>query len=378
MKQALLVMLAALLIAACNTDDDGVGIVVTADFTANQSSVEAGSSIDFTDLSTGEPTSWNWTFEGGEPATSTEQNPTVNYANPGTYEVSLTAANGGVEDTEKKEGFITITEPPVETGLFDEAIMHDGLEREYLLYIPDSYTGQESVPLVFSLHGAVGSKENQFELSQFDEIADQENFILVTPEATVPNLVTYWNNESNPIRADDVGFINALIDLMVDRYNIDANRVYCAGSSNGAYMCLQLACELSDKIAAVAAVKGYMNDTQLSNCNPTNPTPILQLHGTDDNLVSYDGVEATIQFWRDFNQTDLNPTIIELDDPDPNNGNSVTYFLLDNGLEGTTIEHFRVQGGEHDWFGEPGTNYDIDATVEAWKFFEKFDLNGRR
>jgi PKD repeat protein len=68
--------------------------------------LEEGDSIDFTDLSTGDPTSWSWTFEGGEPASSTEQNPTVSYAVAGTYEVSLTVSNGDAEDTETKTGYI--------------------------------------------------------------------------------------------------------------------------------------------------------------------------------------------------------------------------------------------------------------------------------
>ncbi|MEL6275710.1 MAG: PKD domain-containing protein, partial [Bacteroidota bacterium] len=67
---------------SCNQDDDDVVVVpatITADFTANQFVLEEGGSIGLTDLSTGDPTSWTWTFEGGEPASSTEQNPTVTY-----------------------------------------------------------------------------------------------------------------------------------------------------------------------------------------------------------------------------------------------------------------------------------------------------------
>ncbi|MEL6864215.1 MAG: PKD domain-containing protein [Bacteroidota bacterium] len=376
MKETYIAIVFLLLLASCHSDDDTDPILLTADFTASQNAIDEGESINFTDLSMGDPTAWAWTFEGGTPSSSLEQNPTVSYSVEGTYQVSLTVSSGGAEDTETKAGFITVSKVPVQTGLFDETIMHDGLEREYLLYIPDTYTGQEAVPIVFSLHGAIGTKEKQFELSQFDLIADQENFILVTPQATVPNMVTFWNNTSDPDKADDVGFINTLIDEMISRYNVDAARIYAAGSSNGGYMCLQLACELSDKIAAVAAVKGVMNDTQLANCNPSNPIPILQLHGTEDNNVSYSLVPETLQFWINFNQTTTTPQVFPVDDPDPNNGNTAEYVLLDSGLENTTVEHFRVIGGEHDWFGEPGTNYDINASEEAWKFFDKFRLNG--
>lgn len=80
-----------------------------ADFQANVTSVQEGGTVSFTDTSTENPTSWAWTFAGGAPASSTEQNPSVTYATEGTYEVSLTATNAGGSHTETKTGYITIT-----------------------------------------------------------------------------------------------------------------------------------------------------------------------------------------------------------------------------------------------------------------------------
>lgn len=273
---------------------------------------------------------------------------------------------------------IVIEEIP-KKGLFDETISHDNLQREYLLYIPESYTGSESVPLVFSLHGAGGTKESQYALSAFNVLADSENFILVTPEATAAlGPLTFWNQQNNPNGADDVGFINALIDEIARRYTIDLDRVYLAGSSNGAFMALQITCELSDKIAATAAIKGYMTPDQINSCNPTTPTAIIQMHGTDDPLVPYAGVEATLQFWNAFNQTDDSPISSTRPDIDPSNGNTTNSFLYINGTNAIQVEHLVVVNGVHDWFGEPGTNYDINASAEAWAFFNRFDLNGIR
>jgi len=375
MKNLYYLLIAMILIVSCNSDDTDPSIVqAVAEFSSNETNIPIEGNVSFKDLSTGEPTSWNWNFDGGTPETSKEQNPTVTYNASGTFSVSLTVTNDRTEDTEIKEGFITVFP---ETGLIDLTLMHNGLEREYLLYIPEIYTGEEAVPLLFSLHGRNKSKEGQYYISRFNEIADTANFILITPEATVHDNVTFWNNESDPAKADDVGFINALIDQITKIYNIDESRIYAAGSSNGGFMCFQLACRLSNKIAAVTAVKGVMSDVQMANCNPRNPTPILQLHGTSDDVVPYTGVAATLEFWRDFNETDTEPVIVALDDPDPKNGNNVEYVLFTNGLEGTMVEHFRVFGGEHDWFGEPGINYDIDASEEAWKFFSKYSLNGR-
>lgn len=82
-----------------------------ANFTASETTIEEGESITFTDASTNDPTSWVWTFDGGAPATSTEQNPTVSYALSGTYDVTLTATNAGGDGTITKTGYITVNEP---------------------------------------------------------------------------------------------------------------------------------------------------------------------------------------------------------------------------------------------------------------------------
>lgn len=264
-----------------------------------------------------------------------------------------------------------------EVGLFDEIMIHGGIEREYLLYIPEAYDGSEPFPVVLSLHGAGGSKESQYELSQFNFLAESEHFILVTPEATtLGNGLTFWNQNSAANRADDVGFVDALIDELSDRCAIDLNRVYLAGSSNGAFMAFEITCRLSNKIAAIAAVKGYMSTNQISACNPAVPTAIIQMHGTDDPLVDYEGVEATIDYWSTFNQTDTKAVVSNLPDTDPDNGNTVISNLFSNGTNGVEVQHLQVVNGVHDWFGEPGTNYDINASEEAWAFFEKFNGNG--
>jgi|GEM_PF-528921 len=119
---------------SCNQDDEVVPATITADFTANQFVLEEGGSIDFTDLSTGDPTSWIWTFAGGEPASSTEQNPTVTYAVAGTYEVSLTVSNGNAEDTEIKAGYITVAE---KAAPFQE-LYDQGIDRYLGVFTPTS------------------------------------------------------------------------------------------------------------------------------------------------------------------------------------------------------------------------------------------------
>lgn len=129
-----LIISLSLFSTSCNQDDDVVPATITADFTANQFVLAEGDSIAFTDLSTGDPTSWSWTFAGGEPASSTEQNPTVTYAVAGTYEVSLTVINGNAEDTETKAGYITVTE---KAAPFQE-LYDQGIDRYLGVFTPTS------------------------------------------------------------------------------------------------------------------------------------------------------------------------------------------------------------------------------------------------
>ncbi|MEZ5148644.1 MAG: PQQ-binding-like beta-propeller repeat protein [Bacteroidales bacterium] len=83
-----------------------------AGFTANETEVCAESNVMFTDQSNGDISSWDWTFEGGDPATSTLPDPVVNYANPGIYDVSLTVSDGSNSNTLLIENYITVSELP--------------------------------------------------------------------------------------------------------------------------------------------------------------------------------------------------------------------------------------------------------------------------
>jgi poly(3-hydroxybutyrate) depolymerase len=102
------------------------------------------------------------------------------------------------------------------------------------------------------------------------------------------------------------------------------------------------------------------------------------MHGTSDPLIPYENTESTIEFWRGFNQTDTVAILTVKPDTDPDNGNITMSYLYTNGKNGVQVEHLEVSGGGHDWFGEAGTNYDINASEEAWTFFNKFDINGLR
>ena len=268
------------------------------------------------------------------------------------------------------------------------SIIHDGIQRDYILYVPANYTGILSVPLVLNFHGYGSNANEQMWYGDFRSISDTAGFLLIHPEGTLFNGTTHWNVGGWTIGStvDDIGFTEALIDSLSVIYNIDASRIYSTGMSNGGFMSFLLACQLSDRIAAIASVTGSMTTETFNNSNPQHPTPVMQMHGTSDGLVPYNGaswtksIDDVMQYWAGYNNCNTIPEITALPDLDPNDGSTVEHFVYDGGNNGVTVEHCKITGGEHTWPGSainlPGTNYDIDASVEIWNFFSRYDING--
>ena len=269
------------------------------------------------------------------------------------------------------------------------SVIHDGIQRDYILYIPAIYDGSADFPLVLNFHGFGSNANEQMFYGDFRDIADTEGFLLVHPQGTSLNGSQYWNvgsPGSSGSTIDDVGFTEALIDELANLYTINLDRVYATGMSNGGFMSFLLACQLSEKIAAIASVTGSMTLDTYANCNAQHPTPILQIHGTSDNIVPYNGntgslsIDDVISYWVNYNNCDTNPTITTFPDLDPSDGSIVEHIVYTGGDNASTTEHMKVIGGGHTWPGSvfilPETNQDINASNEIWEFFSRFDING--
>jgi polyhydroxybutyrate depolymerase len=268
----------------------------------------------------------------------------------------------------------------------EHTITHDGLEREYVLYVPESYTGQDSVPLLFNFHGMGGTAYEQMEWGDFRSIADSAAFLIAHPQGTGNNGMTFWNIGQDTTAVDDIGFTEAMIDSISAEYNINLDRVYATGKSMGGFFSIHLAGQLSEKIAAIASVSGTMTQDMYNNMSPVHPTPFLQIHGTDDLLVPYNGnpiylsVADVLDYWIEYNNCNTTPVVTPLPDIDPGDGSTVEHWVYDEGDNEVNVEHFKVLGGGHSWPGSddpyPGTNFDIDASEEIWNFFSRYDING--
>src|SRR3954468_226187 len=264
-----------------------------------------------------------------------------------------------------------------------------GMKRHYRIYIPTIYKSTKAVPLVFDLHGLGSNGMEQEVYGDFRSIADTANFIIVSPNGTSTAYGLSWNNFANPgTGIDDVGFISALLDKVSSKYSINKNRVYSTGMSNGGFISYDLACFLNSRIAAIASVTGSMIASHLKACKVNRPTPVMEIHGTADNTVSYHGnagilastdINTLVNFWAKLNNCAA-PVLTTLPNINTKDNSTVEHLVFNNGKKGSTVELYRVIGGGHTWPGSPIntgqiTNQDFNASKEIWRFFSQFSLD---
>ena len=260
-----------------------------------------------------------------------------------------------------------------------QTIVHDGMNREYILYVPNSYDGTSAVPLLLNFHGFGGSASQFMQEADMRSLAEADTFILVYPQGSCLDGSSHWNpcptGGDNKSTADDVGFVEAMISEISSQYNLDMERIYAAGYSNGGMMAYGLANYKSDLIAAVASVSG----TMLNCTGPTShPMPVVHLHGTSDGVVSYNGsndwnsVQSTLDYWINFNNTVSTP-IVNIDNT---GAMAIEHYVYDQGDNSVSVEHYKYIGGDHVWFNEPYQGQNASNLV--WSFMSKYDSNGLR
>jgi len=242
-----------------------------------------------------------------------------------------------------------------------------GTNRTAEVHVPASYDPAHPTPVVLDFHGRLGDGAGEAALNNSIAKSDAEGFIVVHPESgTSP---TSWNagtccDPASTNNVDDVGFTTALLDQMNAQLCVDPDRVYAMGMSNGAYFSHTLACELGNRIAAIAPVAGLLLQ---SPCSPARPMPSLMVNGTADPLSEYQYVPESVQFWTDFNHCTTMATTYQ-------NGTAtcVTHGGCDAGAD---VELCTIQDGGHQWPGGEtipllGNNTtDIIATDAIWSFF---------
>jgi polyhydroxybutyrate depolymerase len=263
-----------------------------------------------------------------------------------------------------------------------DSIMSNNIMRKYRLYVPNIYTGSQSVPLILNLHGYTSNALQQQLYSNFMPIADTANFLMVYPEGKAPLGNQYWNAGFGGTE-NDVLFMSDLIDSLKLIYNIDLNSIYSCGMSNGGIMSYYLACNLPNRIAAIASVTGSMLKTWFS-CAPSRPFPIMEIHGTADGTVNYLGdatfapIDSVVKKWSSHNNCNPAPTTFSVPNISLTDNSTALHYVYSGGTSGSSVELYKVIGGGHSWPGAfaflANTNQDFSASVEIWRFFRKYKL----
>jgi polyhydroxybutyrate depolymerase len=273
---------------------------------------------------------------------------------------------------------------------YEKTLKHGNRVRKYFVHLPSGYNNENAYPLVIVLHGGGGAPEGMARTSNFNKKADAEKFIVVYPAGTgrFESRFLTWNSGNCcgyalDDNVDDTGFIRTVIQQLQSELNIDEARIYATGLSNGAMMSYRLACELSDKIAAIGSVSGAFN---FQPCVPTHPVSIVILHGTADQHVLFNGgppkkqadrhertdvsVADSMAFWIKHNRCPQTPK--------KDQRGKVQREAYEGCTNNSGVTLFTIQNEGHTWPGgikwafwadEP--TKEISATDVIWEFFAK-------
>lgn len=268
-----------------------------------------------------------------------------------------------------------------------DSFMVDGAYRSFRLYIPASLTAATR-PLILNMHGLGSNAFEQQYYGNFMPIADTAGFYVVMPQGTSFAGTTFWNvGFPGTPNVNDIKFLSALLDTLSKRYPVDKSRVYATGMSNGGYMAHLLGIQLSNKIAAIASVAGSIVPDVYSSLTPGKAVPAMQVHGTADGTVSYNGfaygvpIDTVVGFWVRNNGCNQTPVQMAVPDVNSSDGCTADHLVWSGGRNGTTVELFRVNGGAHSWPGSLPvlgvTNQDFSASREIWRFFSQYRLTAQ-
>jgi len=258
-----------------------------------------------------------------------------------------------------------------------DTLEFEDLIRLYKVYLPQGYYRESDFPVVINLHGADVDAQFQMDWTGMNALADTMDFIVVYPDG-----VDNWWNAFLDGDVNDVGFIDALIDDLQDKYDIDPDRVYVCGYSLGGFMTTTLACQLSDRIAAMACVGGGMGDNIINDCTIPRKMPVLVIHGTADEVIDYSTAEEMTDFWLSHNNCSLLEGEI-LPDVDPDDGSTVEKYTYEDADDQCRVLMYKVVNGSHNnwpgakWKIDPTDimNMDINANMEIWNFFKQYHLS---
>jgi polyhydroxybutyrate depolymerase len=305
-----------------------------------------------------------------------------------------------------------------------EKVTVDDIDRSFTARLPKGYDPQQHYPVVLLLHGMNQDTDDIERLTHFNDLADKNGIIVIYPAA----LHGRWNvgvrpqarqqtmgpgrrgrygggypgggggypgggggypgggggypggggqqnpprdpDEGRPAPADDVAFMNQLLDQISTKFSVDASRIYAAGLSEGGFMSLRLGCALGDRIAAVAAVGASMPKNMI--CVPTRPVALVMIDGTSDPVVPYGGgtehnldlqtlsVEDSAKSWARIDRCNEKPEHSKLP-PHAKGGMETKVDTYSGCHEDAQVVSYSVKGAGNTWPG--GEQYESEKSI---------------
>jgi polyhydroxybutyrate depolymerase len=306
-----------------------------------------------------------------------------------------------------------------------ETMTLDNVDRSYVVHLPKGYDDKQHYPVVILLHGMNQDSDDMERLTRFNELADKDSIIAVYPSA----LHGRWNfgiqqspqqqyrrgpyrrpgygypgrypgggggypppqrepgERNRPQQADDVDFLNRMLDRLANKFAVDRARVYVTGLSDGGFMTLKVGCELADRVAAIGIVGAAMPKTMV--CIPSRPLPAVMMNGTDDPVVKYGGgtgkngrfatisAEDTAKQWAKYDRCAEKPAKSKV--PAHGKGSMETKVDTFTGCQqDAAVVLYSIKGGGNTWPGGEQyesektigkTSEDLDANSTLWSFF---------
>jgi len=295
------------------------------------------------------------------------------------------------KDTSTNNGEDNGSEDIVSSGDYIECMIHEELERCWNVFVPTNLNASENVPMIIDLHGNTLTMGEQRNLSDFDEIVEENGAIAVWPQGYENS----WNagyccSAAGELGLNDTGLILEIVKRVVSNHSVDENRIYLTGWSNGCALSQKLANEHSDIFAAIACMSYYLLDDPVPEYVPI---PIMEIHGLVDQIILYSNdaihlpnVEAqehgaiqNLLMWSDMNGCEGNS-------PDSNSP-SIFYSVqsFTNCNDGADVSLVTLYGADHNpyensfdpegpiiFIGNGGT---VDTNGIAWDFVSQYSKN---
>lgn len=275
----------------------------------------------------------------------------------------------------------------------DHVFTNGDVDRTYKMYRPKNLA--DNAPLVFVLHGMGSSSTWSYRVG-FNDLAEEHGFFVVQPQALVMGLdmvcknglltggIVRWNddNEDSKYRGQsDVEYLSALAGFLQEKYNLDPEKTFVTGFSNGGFMSYTLMCQAGEVFKAAAPVAGLANAQVFRECAPGGPKPILHIHGAEDGLVpiagnrggggksTSPGAQDLVAYFADLNDSVTTEKFKVTD--------NTTLTLYNPKRGGAEVRYYRIENHDHIWpggdLGKKGykDHSGIKATEVIWDFFSR-------